>query len=156
MIAPRALARAARHPAASRAAHPAGTGVTAREVDEVGLADRLDRGGVVALGDVAHEDRLDLRPERREVLDAHLRPGPERVLAIERGRRRQDHDTRPRTAGRLEESSIELQHRGKELTGAHERHGTGHGRSIEQGRIRDPDGPGAPRRTAELGRSRRS
>ena len=106
----------------------------AREVDEVGLADRLDRGGVVTLGDVAHEDRLHLRPETREVLDAHLRPGPERLLAVERRRRRQDDDARTGTAGRLEESSIELQHRGKELTGADERHGTGHGRSIEQGR----------------------
>src|SRR6476469_3583171 len=106
----------------------------AREVDEVGLADRLDRGGVVALGDVADEDRLDLCPEAREVLDAHLRPGPERLLAIERGCRRQDDHARTGTAGRLEESTIELRHRGKELTGADERHGTGHGRSIEQGR----------------------
>src|SRR6187397_556078 len=121
--------------------------MTAREVDEVGLANRLDRGGVVALGDVAYEHRLDLRPETREVLDAHLGPGPERLLAVERGRRRQDHDARTGTAGRLEESSIELQHRGKELTGADERHGTGHGRSIEQGRNPGRHPCWTPRRT---------
>ena len=35
----------------------------AREVDEVGLADGLERGRVVALLGVAHEDRLDLGAE---------------------------------------------------------------------------------------------
>ena len=38
-------------------------GLAARQVDEVGLADRLGRGRVVRPGAVAHEDRLDLGAE---------------------------------------------------------------------------------------------
>ena len=119
----------------------------AREVDEIGLADRLERRRVVTLGGVAHEDRFDLGAERGEVLDAHLGPRPERLLAIGRGGRRQDDDARPRTAGGFEQPAVELCHRREELSGAYERHRSGHGRSIDQAcgsAIRTGLGEGGP------------
>ena len=67
---------------------------------------------------------------RPEVLDAHLGPGAERRLAVGGGRRRQDHDARPGTAGGREQASVELGHGCKELTGADERHGSGHRRAV--------------------------
>ena len=60
------------------------------------------------------------------MLDAHLRPGEERLLAVGRGGGRQDRDARPATAGRREQPAIELGHGGEELSGADERHGSGH------------------------------
>ena len=102
----------------------------ARQVDEVRLADRLEGRGVVALGGVAHEHRLHLGAQRPEVLDAHLGPRAERRLAVGRGRRRQDRDARPRTARGREQASVELGHGCEELTGADERHGTGHRRAV--------------------------
>ena len=123
----------------------------AREVDQVGLADRLERRAVVAVRGGPDEHRLDLRAERREVLDAHLRPGEERLLAVDRGGGRKDRDARPGSAGRLEEPSIEFGHGGEELSGADERHGTGHGgsirpRPIRGGRARPGAALDAPRR----------
>ena len=130
-------------------------GMPAREVDEVRLADRLDRGAVVALRDGADEDRLDLRPERREVLDAHLRPASGRSASPSGA----DAVGRITTRGRerpvaCEEPSIELGHGGEELTGADERHGSGHraqhsaGRESGRRRVR-----WTPRRTGRtLGR----
>ena len=43
-------------------------------------------GGLLSVITVAHEDRLDLRPEGREVLAAHLRPALEDLLAIRASR----------------------------------------------------------------------
>ena len=104
----------------------------AGEVDEVGLADGLQRGRVVALLGVAHQDRLDLGAEGAEMLDAHLGPDAEGVLAVGRGGGRQDHDARAGTAGGFEQPAVELCHRREELSGANERHRSGHGRSIDQ------------------------
>ena len=101
-------------------------GMTAREIDEVSLPDRLERRRVVALGDVAHQDRLHLGAEGREVLDPHLRPRAEGGLAVRRRRGRQDRDPRPRTADRLEQPAVELDHGSEELTGADECYGSGH------------------------------
>ena len=94
--------------------------LAARQVDEVGLADRLDVGRVVGVEPVADEDRLDLGAERREVLDAHRRPAPEDVLAVGPGRGRQDHDARPPAARRGQERRVDLAHRGQELAGSDE------------------------------------
>src|SRR4051794_9618923 len=107
--------------------------MAAGQVDEVRLPDRLDRRRVVPLLGRAHEDGLDLRAQRSEVVDAHVGPAPERRFAVEGRRGRQDDHAGPRPTGRLEEASVELGHRGKELSGAHERHRSGHARSIEQG-----------------------
>ena len=134
----------------------------AGEVHEVGLADRLQRGRVVALLGVAHQDRLDLGAEGGEMLDAHLGPDAEGVLAVGRGGGRQDHDARAGTAGGFEQPAVELCHRREELSGANERHRSGHGRSIDQAaevrsgeagcRLADP-GDGRPDRTPDtLGR----
>ena len=130
----------AEHPAitaprslAARIAAPSGESrMPAREVHEVGLADGLQGGRVVALLRVAHQDRFDLGAEGAEMLDAHLGPDAEGVLAVGRGGGRQDHDARAGTAGGFEQPAVELCHRREELSGAHERHRSGHGRSIDQ------------------------
>jgi len=77
--------------------------------------------------------RMD-RGEYGECLRCSEDINEKRLLAVDRGGRWQDRDARPGSAGRLEEPSIEFGHGGEELSGADERHGTGHGRSIEQGR----------------------
>ena len=84
----------------------------ARQVDEIGLTDRLRCGGVVGRGAVAHEDRLDLGAELTEMRDTHRGPAGEDLLAVRVRRRRQDRHPRPRTPGRGEQAGIELQHRG--------------------------------------------
>ena len=66
------------------------------------------------------------------MLDAHLGPDAEGVLAVGRGGGRQDHDARAGTAGGFEQPAVELCHRREELSGANERHRSGHGRSIDQ------------------------
>jgi len=101
-------------------------GVAAGEVDDVRLADRLERGTVEPLLGRPDVHRLHLGTQGGEVLDAHLGPRPERRLAIGGGGRRQDHDPRPGAPGRRHEATVELGHRGEELTGADERHGSGH------------------------------
>ena len=101
--------------------------LAARQVDEIGLADRLGRGRVVGAGAVADEDGFDLRAELPEVGDAHRRPALEHVLAVRVRRRRQDRHARPAAAGRREQAGVELGHRGEEFSGADERHGSGHG-----------------------------
>ena len=81
--------RAARMGGPKRGAHAAFVerveqvaGLPARQVDEVGLPDRGDRGRVVGVLGAAHQDRLDLRPECREVRLALRGPAPERLLAV--------------------------------------------------------------------------
>ena len=101
--------------------------LAARQVDEVRLADRLRRGRVVGAGPVADEDRFDLGAELPEMGDAHRRPALEDVLAVRERGRRQDRDARPAPTGRRQQPGIEIGHRGKEFTGADERHGSGHG-----------------------------
>ena len=112
--------------AAIEHAHQVGR-LPAREVDEVGLADRLRGPRIVGAGTVAHEHRLDLRTELPEMGDTHRRPAGEHLLPVRERRRRQDGHARARPAGRGEQAGIKLEHRGKELSGADERHGSGHG-----------------------------
>ena len=101
MTAPRRCASTSARPtrAAAEHAHQVGR-LAARQVDEVGLADRLGRGGIVGAGPVADEHRLDLGAELAEMRDAHRRPAREDLLAIGEGGRRQDRDARPGAAGR--------------------------------------------------------
>ena len=54
----------------------------AGQVDDVRLADGLDRSRVVGIGTIAHHDRLDLRAETREMRHTHLRPALEDGLAV--------------------------------------------------------------------------
>ena len=71
---------------------------------------------------------------------AHRCPAVEDLLAVGVGRRRQDRDARTRPPGRRQQIGIEGGHRGKEFTGADERHGSGHGR----------ESSGAPRGCADV------
>ena len=64
------------------------------------------------------------------MLDAHRRPALEHLLAVRVRRRRQDGHARPRAPRRREQLEVDLGHRGEEFTGADERHGSGHARSL--------------------------
>jgi hypothetical protein len=57
-------------------------GLATREVDEVGLADRLGMRGVVGVGAVPDADRLHFGAEAAEVLGAHGGPALEHGLAV--------------------------------------------------------------------------
>ena len=59
--------------------------------------------------------------------DAHRRPALETSSPSGIRGGRQDRDARPRATGRRPAAGVEIGHRGKELTGADERHGSGHG-----------------------------
>ena len=144
--APRSWASASARPTAlpSSTSHQVGR-LAARQVDEVGLADRLGGGRVVGGGAVADQDGLDLGAELTEMGDAHRRPADEDLLAVGIRGRRQDRDARPGAAGRGQQAGVELGHRGEELTGADERHGSGHGgestRTLPEPRRRCDTGP---------------
>ncbi len=117
------------HGAAVEHAHQI-RGLAARQVDEVGLADRLGGSRVVGARTIADEDRLDLgarAPRNAETpIVAHRRKisSPSGYEAVGRSR------PEAGRAGRDEQAGIELGHRGKELSGADERHGSGHRRRV--------------------------
>ena len=137
---PRPSNRPARRPARARRERPPDGApvedaqqvprLAARQVDQVGLADRLRRARVVGVRAVADQHRLDLRAEPAEMRRAHRRPAVEDLLAVGLGGGRQDHDPRPGAPGGREQLAVEVGHRGQELTGAYERHGSGHGESL--------------------------
>ena len=79
---------------------------------------------------IADEDRLDLRAELPEVGDTHRRPALEHVLAVGVRGGRQDRDARRGRPVAASSPTVEIGHRGKEFTGADERHGSGHGESL--------------------------
>ena len=112
--------------------------LAARQVDEVGLADRLGSGGIVGRRPIAHEHRLDLGAELAEMRDAHRRPAGEDLLAVGIRGGRQDRDARARSTGRGEQSGIEFEHLGEEFTGADKRHGSGHRRESTKHLARTP------------------
>ena len=58
------------------------SGLPAREVDQVRLADRLRGRRIVRAVAIAHEDGLGLRAQRGEVAHAHRRPALEHLLAV--------------------------------------------------------------------------
>jgi hypothetical protein len=97
-----------------------------REVDEIGLADRLRVRGVVGRVAIPDEDRLDLGPETGEVLGPGRRGPPERGLAGRRYCRREDRHPRPGAARRDEELDVDCLHRGQELARTHESDWTRH------------------------------
>ncbi len=103
-------------------------GLSPGEIHEVGLAHSLARRRVVRGGAIAHEHGLHLRAEIREMHDPHRSPALEDVLAIGVRSGGQDHDARPIPAGGREQGPVELLHRGQELAGTDERHGTVHRR----------------------------
>ena len=119
----------------------------ARQVDEVRLADRLERGRVVALA--RRRARAPARPRRPSAakcstpISAQARnvsspSGADAVGRID--------DARPRTAGGREQASVELGHGCEELTGADERHGSGHGAQHRAGTTPSPATARTPRR----------
>ena len=56
--------------------------LAAREIDQVGFADRLDVTVVIGVGAVPDEDRLDFRAQLAEMLDAQRRPAFEDVGTV--------------------------------------------------------------------------
>src|SRR3990172_3057329 len=112
-----------------------------REVDEIGLADRLGGRLVAGLLAVPDQEWLDLRPEASEMFRAEIGPAPEDRLAVGRRCRRQDDDPWTRAFDRGEEIAVEGRHPRQELTGADQRHGPGHGgeSSACQGSLRGAD-----------------
>ena len=101
-------------------------GLAPGQVDQVRLPDGLAGGGVRGIAPMTDEHRLHLRAEAREMRHAHRRPALEDVIAVGVRGRRQDHDARPVTTGCLEQGPVEVEHRGKELAGADQRHGAAH------------------------------
>jgi len=108
----------------------------AREVDQVGLTDRLGVGDIVGFGPVPGEDGFDLRAEPREMLDTERRPALERLFPIRIGSRRHDRHTRAAGPAAIEQSAVEHVHLGEELAGANQTNRTAHRRqSSERGRM---------------------
>lgn len=100
--------------------------VPAREVHDVGLANGLERGAVSAVPDGPDEHGFNLRAKRAEVIAAHIRPALKGRLPIGRAGRGQDRDARARPGDGGEEVAIDRDHPGEELSGADQRHGSGH------------------------------
>ena len=127
--APRSCASASARPTAlpSSTLHQVAR-LAARQVDQVGLADRLGRGRIVG---ARGRGRAPARPRRRAAPKCATPIAAQRVktvLAVGVGGRRQDRDAWPGATRRGEQAGVELGHRGEELAGADERHGSGHGR----------------------------
>jgi hypothetical protein len=91
-------------------------GLAAGEVDEIGLADRLDVRHLLGVEPIPHENRLDLGSECREMLDSHRGPAPEDLFAVGPGGRGEERDPGPAAARRGEQARVDFLHHGQEFT----------------------------------------
>jgi hypothetical protein len=91
-------------------------GLSARDVEQVGLLYRANVVGILRVLAREHHQRDAARAQAHEVLDASKRP----VFRIFTGRRgRKDDDGRCR-ADRMEDLAIDIRHRRRELAAPHE------------------------------------
>ena len=111
-------------------------GLATGQVDQVGFTDRLSISRVVGIGAPPNGDHFDLGAEAFEMPDTQGGPAQEDGLAVRPRCRRQERDPGPRSAAAGKQLGIDRRHRRKELTGADERHGSGHRPSL----ARDPAG----------------
>ena len=102
-------------------------GLAPGQVDQISLADRLQRRCIGALFDIPDENGLDFGTQSSEVRAPHLCPAAQDGLAIGGAGGRQDDDPRPASGDALEERPIQRVHPGQELAGTDQGYGSGHG-----------------------------